>query len=100
MANSAKILIFMKKILLFLLCAAPFATLAQVSPVYYMSNYIRVVQPEFDDSTDLANKLNDIVTYHNPKAKYDTLLNPFTGGLNNATFFNIDFNGDGIGDLY
>jgi len=100
MANSAKILRFMKKILLLLLIAVPGFAFSQVSPVYFQSNYVRVVQPEFDDSTDLANKLNDIVSYHNPKAKFDTLINPYTGGLNNATFFNIDFNGDGIGDLY
>ncbi len=74
--------------------------MAQSSPVYYISNYLRVVQPEFDDSSDLADKHPDLVTYHNAKVKYDTLLNPFTGGLNNPMFFNIDFNGDGISDLY
>ncbi len=67
---------------------------AQVSPVYYQSNYIRVVQPDVDDPASL------MVNYSDPKAKFDTLLNPFTGGFNNATFFNIDFNGDGIQDLY
>ena len=91
----------MKKILLFLLPAVSFLAKAQFSPVYYQSNYIRVVQPCTDDSSDLYPYThNDLVNFTSPKAKYDTLLNPFTGGLNNATFFNIDINGDGIQDLY
>ena len=67
---------------------------AQFSPIYYQSNYIRVVQPDVDDPASLT------VNYSDPKAKMDTLLNPFTGGLNNPTFFNVDFNGDSIQDLY
>jgi len=91
----------MKKFLLFLLPAVSFLSKAQVSPVYYQSNYIRVVQPDVDDSSDLYPYThNDLISFDNPKAKYDTLLNPFTGGFNNATFFNVDFNGDGIQDLY
>jgi len=91
----------MKKILLLLLPVVSFLAKAQVSPVYYQSNYIRVVQPDVDDSCDLGSaEPNDLVSYSNPKAKMDTLLNPFTGGFNNATFFNVDFNGDGIQDLY
>ena len=91
----------MKKIILFLLPFLALMAKAQVSPVYYQSNYIRVVQPDQDDSSDLYPYThNDIVSYNNTKAKFDTLLNPFTGGFNNATFFNIDFNGDGIQDLY
>jgi len=87
-----------------LLCflAAFYTSKAQVSPVYYQSNYIRVVQPDVDDSSDIAPTFTqkDIVSYHNPMARFDTLINPFTGGFNNPTFFNIDFNGDGIQDLY
>ncbi len=91
----------MKKILVFLLPFLPLISRAQVSPVFYPSNYIRVVQPDVDDTSDIPPyNHNDLVSYANKKVKYDTLLNPFTGGLNNATFFNIDFNGDGIQDLY
>jgi len=80
---------------LFLCLVFPFyRAVAQFSPVYYQSNYIRVVQPDVDDPGTL------MVNYSDPKAKSDTLLNPFTGGFNNATFFNVDFNGDSIQDLY
>jgi len=79
--------------LLFFIIAVNHAN-AQVSPVYYQSNYIRVVQPDVDEPS------TQTVNYSDPKAKLDTLLNPFTGGLNNPTFFNVDFNGDSIQDLY
>jgi len=87
-------------IVMLLLILNPISSRAQISPVYYPSDYLRVVQPEYDDSSDLAHNQYDLVNYHNPKVRYDTLLNPFTGGLNNPMFFNIDFNGDGISDLY
>src|SRR6185437_1187647 len=90
----------MKKFLLFLLPLLPFLGNAQGSRVYYPSNYIRVVQPDVDDSSDLLGGAKDLVSYSSPALKADTLLNPFTGGFNNASFFNVDFNGDGIQDLY
>jgi hypothetical protein len=73
----------MKKFSLLLFCIFPYIIKAQI-PLYYQSNYIRVVQPDFND----------------PNLKFDTLANPFTGGMNNPVFFNIDYNGDGIQDLF
>jgi hypothetical protein len=73
----------MKKFLLPLLLVFPVFLFSQV-PLLYQSNYIRVVQPDFND----------------PNLKFDTLLNPYTGGMNSPTFFNMDINGDGIPDLF
>jgi hypothetical protein len=73
----------MKKFALLLFCIYPLFAISQV-PLFYQSNYIRVVQPDFND----------------PLLKFDTLVNPFAGGMNNPVFFNIDYNGDGVKDLF
>jgi len=70
----------MRKLLLLLLVGMPIGIFAQTTPLFYQSNYIRVVQP-------------------NDNNKLDTLANPFTGGMNNPMFFNVDLNNDGIKDI-
>lgn len=43
---------------------------------------------------------NDAPKVIKPGTVSDTLLNPFAGGLNNPQFSNIDWNGDGLNDLF
>jgi len=74
----------MKKLLVILSFLFSISCYAQL-PLYYQSNYLRVVQPE---------------TPSDPNSKPDTLVNPYTGGMTNPMFFKIDMNGDGISDLF
>jgi len=68
-------------VLLFFCMLHPKFASGQNVPLFYQSNYIRVVQPT------------------NENNKMDTVINPFTGGMNNPTFFNVDLNNDGIKDI-
>jgi hypothetical protein len=70
----------MKKLFTLLLLMGAGGAYGQL-PLYYQSNFVRIVQP-------------------NDKQKMDTLVNPYTGGLNNPTFYKIDLNGDGVQDLF
>src|ERR1022692_3589998 len=79
---------------LFFFCFLTSVLVSAQAPLFYQSDYLRVVQPDVDDPS------GKYVIFDKPGQKFDTLSNPYTGGMNNPVFYNIDLNGDGVQDLF